>query len=816
MRVTHLMIGVSFLTLAAGGTASAQPTNITDVQCSPFQGNDCVVDNDDIRNDRNQATVRVNGRANNVLVRQVEDDIRSLVQIEGDENFVTHNQVGDAHSASATIVGNNNLNVVIQGDEENSASVTQQGNRNESNVLQGAVGALSGENNRATVVMRGSDLFSSVVQGSIGGGGPVATVAGPMAAGSDNIAQITLTNAAGGDGQLVQLSSVLQLSRGNTAIVNIVGGSALNNAANASNITQSNTQFRNNAAGNDFDVAPPTAANNPMTHNLADVSISGNGNNSFIQQNGVRNLARVSISRGGTGITATGGGTFDGLAFQGDREEGNTSLVSQFGRDLSVDISVGGRRDGQGGGNSLFVVQGGSCGCIELGRGHSATLYQFGTLSDLVVVQQNNQSSSAISATNPSGDQFGSVADISQSAFGSSIQLFQSGTNYAFISQGSASADVGNPAAGLGPGNAGTSGNNTLIVQQIDAGDRVTFSGGGGGPFAPPPSSSTEPRRNTFLASQAGRSNVGIVTQFATNASATLFQRRGSVASQVRIAQGLATADGFASAGGEGPASPSAAGVSVNLTASVDQGGSGFVDVRQDGGNLDATVRQNAVNFSTAVLGATPVVRLSQVGEWNSATVDQSGVNSLATVDQRNVGTSAFRSQITITQTGGGPGLNLAVARQTNASGGVSDPASLATGPAGDPDSRLAGARANLIEITQSNDSTVSAGGDNSATVEQRGSGQYGRIVQNGHNNEAGILQELGATSAVAIVEQLGSDNRFFITQDQANQFMRVRQTGAGNLIVTTVFGPASAPPGGVGGFGDGGPVATPPPFTPG
>ncbi len=106
--------------------------------------------------------------------------------------------------------------------------------------------------------------------------------------------------------------------------------------------------------------------------------------------------------------------------------------------------------------------------------------------------------------------------------------------------------------------------------------------------------------------------------------------------------------------------------------------------------------------------------------------------------------------------------------------------------------------------------STATAAGmvGNSATVRQQGLGQLGIITQAGRNNVAGILQGSGATNAVAIIEQTGNSNTFFITQTTAGQYMRVTQTGAGNVSTTAASG--GTPAGGTGTGGTTGTVTPP------
>jgi hypothetical protein len=279
-----------------------------------------------------------------------------------------------------------------------------------------------------------------------------------------------------------------------------------------------------------------------------------------------------------------------------------------------------------------------------------------------------------------------------------------------------------------------------------------------------------------------------------------LFQRRGSANLGTLIVQGFNCCVGSAvSTGGTAGA--------TNVFANVSQGGlGGTISIRQEGSNLNATVEQNNGEFltagrttnsdGTAIAGVVvPSVRISQVGNLNTARVTQTGSNSDASVDQRNRNTNtSLPSSVTIIQSGGSVnGSNTARALQTREDTGQStiaaSGANSQTGPTGDAETRLAGSSSgNIIEINQTNQSTgttATTGGNNSATVEQRGAGQVGRIFQTGFRNEAGILQELAATNSTAIITQTGSNNTFFVTQNSPNQFIRVNQTGGNNQTVT-------------------------------
>jgi hypothetical protein len=695
------------------------------------------------------------------------------------------------------------------------------GTFNSSSVVQGAnagsgigpsTGATGGENNQATVLLRGNNLSSTIVQGGAFNAG----LATNLPSAGNNVATVDLASEAASSNNAAvanQISSIRQESRGNTARVLIRGGrgsaTAADNDPNTATVTQRNTQFQSDAAGTGFQSGTPNATNNPTSNNTVDLSINGFGQQVIVTQDGVQNFTSASVNRGGTGTAGAAGQTqFEGLSFPIGRRAGNDLNVSQSGRNMTALVSVGGRdaENRQGRGNQLAITQRGVVDALtglptgaagDEGRGHSATVYQFGQLGRIGITQQNNTASTAQTTGNPGGQQFGSVADVSQSAFASTVTLTQRGTNSAFLSQGGGSADVG----------ANTSGNNQLVVDQTDAGDNPGGSSTDPDPFGGTDTGQGQPFSNVVIASQAGRFNVSVVNQNASNASASIFQRRGSSSATVSINQGMNA--GF----GSGAVTGTAAGGARDVTADVDQGGTGRIDIRQDGRDLRARVNQNNVEFSTnttAIPADQGVVQISQVGRNNSALVNQTGTFSTATVDQRfNNGTSSasFRNVVQIDQTGGNRAdrANIATARQ--GTGGtisgisaVGSPAS-GSGVAGDTaDNRAAGQRSAEIRISQTHPGT--GVGVNSATVEQRGAGQYGEITQNGRDNTAGILQTDTATNAVAIIRQNGDGNTFFIQQERPGQFFRVVQSGGNNNVITStgLENAGSTTPGGTGG----------------
>lgn len=814
MTRKHFLIGISTAALAAG-TASAQVSrDNTDAngnreveQCTV--NNTCNVDNQQAGNDRNFGLVSTGGSNNTLTVTQRGDDNSATVEANGSSNTGRVNQTGDDHVADIDMTGRLNTSFIDQNEEDNVATVIQintvsatgtsvnisgiaQGTALGTSGTAGATGSNPGENNVAAVSQNGTRLTSTIEQ---------AAAAAIDASADNNSATVTQT----GEGST---STVRQRSSGNIARVNMSQGGAnfgvpsadaRGNSRNQSTVIQTNTVLVDDAsttATGDFVAGTPSAANNPNSNNNADVAIAGLQNSSTVQQNGVNNLARVSMLGGGIGNTeATADLTnpanvgANGTALPPNRREGNTSDVTQVGQNLTYRASIGGvnpanGRNGRG--NSANVTQG-SAG--TLGSGHTTFMFQRGTLDTATVTQNNN-------ALGAGGAQQGSsVANIAQASFGSTATVTQTGTNEARVSQG-LNAN-------------GSGGQNGITITQVDQGDMTTggttptdpFGSGGGAPV-------TTGAQNFANVAQFGTGNTATVAQTATNASATVFQRRDSNDATVTVNQGTGAAGGGF---GSGVVTGTAA---VNVTALVRQGGTGTVDVRQDGTSLNAEVNQNNVATALVASGAgnaNPVALVSQVGRNNSATVNQEGINTSATVDQRFTNAGSLINTVRIDQQGGDAnGDNVAVARQGSGAGasstGVSSGAgAIASGPAGDPEARAAGARSAEIIIFQSNTATgATSGFANSATVEQRGAGQYARISQTGTDNEAGILQEAAATNAVAIIEQTGVGNTFFITQTDPGQFLRVSQNGGTNTVITGTGATSTGQttPGGVGSGG--------------
>jgi hypothetical protein len=774
MMRRQLLIGISTAALAAG-TAAAQTTtdsngNLAIEQCSP--GNFCEVDNVVAGNDRNRGFARASGgEGDRALIMQRGDDNSSTIeQAAGDENLARHIQQGDDHTSDTDQQGNFNVSYIVQGREDNNATVAQIGKSNGSYIAQGSrvieYGngepqfdmTIIGEDNLAIVSQTGSYLSSFISQGRGG--------SGSYGSADENEAMVIQT----GTGSL---SQVAQGSVGNSTTVRMAEGGP-SNEANRSYVTQTNDVYASDGEGG-LEEGFPGASNTVVSGNVADISIRGIQNKSFLRQNGVENIAIVTMLGGGPGVVQDGQAGPSGRRIPAGDPEGNRSYVQQSGANNFYEISVGGLG---GAGNRTDVNQGADNG-TGLGTNHRATVFQRGILDKVVVNQTNNSGQMTTTTGTGTGtamqdDQDGSIADVSQLSFNSRTTINQRGTNTAFVTQGANRTESGG-------------GDNVITITQTDAGD--TNASTSGGVFTPGTGNSTT-QRNFTEVTQYGIGNTATVQQNAVNGRATVFQRLGSRANTVNIRQG---AGGLAS--GATPADRQSN--NLTLTADVTQSGRGSsVTVGQSGQFLSATVSQT----SSATTDRSNSVNVSQVADNSIANVSQNGFSLSARIDQRGNGTSANPNRVTVTQSGDGHTAT-AVQESTSGASGNTGPATATGGnTAAFPRARAAGANSAEIEIMQSgsfSSATTAGTVGNSATVRQQGLGQLGIITQVGRNNVAGILQGSAATNAVAIIEQTGDGNTFFITQTTAGQYMRVMQTGSGNVSTTSASG--GTPPGGTG-----------------
>lgn len=783
-----MLIGIS--TAAIVAVASTVPaiaqtsTNTSTGNCTALApnspGGSCAIDNNAAGNDRNDAVVVQSGEGNFSRIVQRGDDNTGVIRQDGEVNSSILRQTGNGHFAENEQTGTLNSSEVRQFNDRNSATVRQTGQRNSSLIDQGT-GTIpnSGSGNLLSVSQNGTNLDSEVVQAYFEASILMIPSAGPA---DDNSATVTQT----GSGSRSFLG---QTSRGSVAHVSMgQGGTTAARSRNDSSVIQVNEFYTTDSATGALVVRGPgqgpAPANNPRADNLADVAVFGTQNDSAVVQDGVLNRAEVSMLGGGShNFGEPQANPNDpvigpsGQPLPTNAKRGNSSLIRQMGRGNRGAVSLGG---GGGRGNRSRIFQGGlslnftNYTEADLGRDHTAFVWQRGVLDTSDIRQDNNKRGfNGVVQT-------ASFADISQNSLNSTAYVEQLGTNSATVSQGT----------GAG------SGDNSLRLRQNDAGDETPIT------VAPEPVPVLT-ARNIAAVSQTGIGNGITIDQNARDATAVVWQQIGSRANTVEIEQGTGgqTAgennahDGTA-VGSQGgylaatvPADAADIGLgALNLTADVTQSrGSSRSRIRQDGQNLQALIIQVGIPDDQAVVAiATPnFAGISQINAWNSATVTQDGFSHTATVDQRGTGTGVRPNLVVIQQTGNS---HRALARQlvAVAPSAAGDPAA---GPApGDPAAasfrfaRPEGVNSAEIQIIQ-------RGSFNDAFVEQQGKGQFGRIEQEGSNNNAGILQGPAAANAVAVIEQFGHNNDFFIEQTAAGQYQQIRQTGNDNIVSNLIGG---------------------------
>jgi len=810
MTRTRLLIGISAAALAAG-TAGAQTTtdangNTAVRSCGTTTGtgaNTCAITQ---TGEESRAQITQNGTSNSASISQSGDFDSSTITQNGNSNAAAHTQAGNFQTSTSTQTGDENYSRIDQGDGRNSATVRQTTTGGEAGTqngtgttvfdnvsiiaqgtsqIQGNAAPLTvgtsaaagtpastpgfgGRNNVINVTQNGTNLYSNILQAAVAGG-----ETGPSA--DRNTATVTQS----GTGSS---TTIFQRSSGNSATVLLQGGGLetadAGTPANVSSLTQTNTTVVNDGeggyeagdpganvdAGDDDD---PAAGSNPTVGNTANIAIVGQGNSSTVDQNGVLNNVRVSMLNGGSGVTQADVEGRGGETIAPNRPQGNSTDIEQVGIGNQARVSSGGRTQGFGGsGNSSTITQGtaavggSSPTAAVIASNHSATVFQSGTLDTVRITQNDNNSGPDGDAQTGTVTGLASGANVAQRTLNSSASVTQSGTNFARVSQGG-----------------GDSGNLSATINQTDAGDETVITDEDDGDIFTPPTSTEEVivRQNSARISQAGISNVAGVTQNAVNASATVFQRLNSSDNTATVNQGNGSS-------------------SLSLTARIEQAGTGS----------SAGITQTAATESTA--------SITQSASFNSASITQDGSLHNATIVQLGSGTSEtddndtttttddvttfYRNSVSISQTGD---RHTAVARQ-EAGAGRSGATAPASGPTSGTYDRAAGAYSAEITIIQTGSRAEgTTTGGNSATVIQRGLGQFARIEQNGRANVASITQEAAATNAVAAITQTGNNNTYFITQNQAGQYQQVTQTGNNNTNTSVLTGGAAN--GGTGGI---------------
>jgi len=254
---------------------------------------------------------------------------------------------------------------------------------------------------------------------------------------------------------------------------------------------------------------------------------------------------------------------------------------------------------------------------------------------------------------------------------------------------------------------------------------------------------------NAAVVAQYGDRNTISSWQEGSKVNATLWQKLGSSDNSMTVNQGRRSSDATGA-----PACEPACQFASGGTATVTQAGRFNSASLHQYAASSASVEQ----LGTGTRDLPNVAYLAQTGAGNSATLLQSaGVGPSSSGDPAS-GNSAAQNQ----QQSGNPSA-------------TADPHYCAGG--------ARGAEARLLQ----------SGTNSTASVEQRGRGQFALIEQQGSANQASIVQDSGATNATAIIQQGGSGNSYSLTQTEAGQYMLVTQSGTNNSVTDVVRrGPGS------------------------
>ena len=437
------------------------------------------------------------------------------------------------------------------------------------------------------------------------------------------------------------------------------------------------------------------------------------------------------------------------------RDQSNSATVTQNGLRNVSQIAQGAEATATTDFDSTTFVSG--AGVLRSGTRNRASVSQVGNDFTSTIRQR------ARAGGGPAGDDnrvtlvqrgAGNSSTIVQESRSNSAEVYQreggasdAARNVTRITQGNSTAAAGSTVQTNNRANVAVSGtaNSATVAQDgINNGAEVT-QGLGQGSTVNVSQVGTAGQTRALIA-QYGDANAVTVAQASAGATATVWQQAGPVGGRsrgnaVEIQQGTGTT-------GTAEFSRGFFGNTASVTGAATRG-------------LVADVTQGA---GSAAAG------------FNLAQVYQDGVDLTATIQQAGTGTASLQNIARIAQQGSG-NTALAIQRSTVASGATG----AATGQPGDAYYFAGGTRSAEATILQS-------GNGNSATIEQRGQSQLARIEQGpGSGNTASILQEASAAFATAIIRQTGSNNSYAVTQDTANAYILVSQTGNNNTVTDVV-----------------------------
>ncbi|MDP9413402.1 MAG: hypothetical protein M3Q08_04770 [Pseudomonadota bacterium] len=812
----------SVLALSAG-IAAAQTTNVgsnTSTIERAGSNNQANVENGAPGSNRNSSSVSFNGNDNRVTVTQVGDDNSSTSRQVGDANFNGVRQTGDRNGAALLQAGNRNSSSVDQHIDpaigryaDRKASIEQRGSDNSSTVTQvhwdNSATVVQGSGNQAS-----NGSTSDVLQFSASNVARVTMLEGSVEAANRstieqtridpivtrNFAEVFVQGFGNGSGvfQMGQDNSttVTQTGTNNRSSSRTIGNgsrSAVRQTGDSNGVTLSQADGDRNSSTIDQHIDPAIGryanrqarveqhgSDNSSTvtqvhwDNSATVvqgiaapggpRLLSQGNTSQVIQFSAANVARVSMFEGSVQVpnrsfieqTRIDPLVTRNLADVSIRGFGNESRVRQAGIGHSARVSMLGGGIGSDGatgrrlGNLSFVGQVGSLlphvarvsiggNLAQQGVGTENSIFQQGdhaTISHQVVLWQRGQFTSLRidQLIRGSQDDGGAAADVAQSGTLNQIALTQWGRHRARLTQGFGR-------------------NSSLFINQYDTGGQPTRQDGGAGTRVTDPNAIYR-GNNVVTASQNGDRNVMSAAQEGADLSATLWQKVGSSDNNMSVIQG-ARGNNSECNGTTIPCQFAyASSAAVTQSGRLNAGRISQYSADPKAGHR-ARIEQLGSGFDIHVVTA-DIWQLG--GQSNSATILQTATVGVSSAGDPPSGNSAAQNR----QATGDPN---AAADEFYWPGG--------TRPTG----------AGVLQF----------GTNLTAAIEQRGRGQIATITQKGSNNEASILQDLGATNATAIIRQDGNGNSYSVTQTQPGQYILVTQSGDNNNATSVIQrGPGS------------------------
>jgi hypothetical protein len=768
----------------------------------------------------NQATIS-NGAPSN-------DNNNAQIVFEGSDNRTSIDQLGVDNGATSNQASNTNLSRIRQTGNRNSATLLQgQGNRNSSDIDQHVDPAISvNSDRRASVEQRGASNSSTVQQ--LGSNNSVTVSQGRSDALSQNGVSTIIQTSSGNAATVTMIgeangSSVTQ-ERVDPAVTLHVAEVAISGSANSSSVRQAGlslvgrvqqsghqnvaqVQQLNGADGSSSTITQLLDFNSASAR-----QIGGARNASTIRQTGLRNSATLLQEQGSRNSSNIDQSVDPAISINSDRQASvtqrgsdNSSTVQQLGSNSSATVVQG---------QATLLSQGTFSSIVQSGTGDVARVFLFeGSVeapNRSTIVQERIEAAKTEHVSDVSIRGIGNESSVRQTGVrhfaevsilrggvgtdastmqrrGNSSDVTQRGSlkgHVARLSIGGTGATqgIGTTTSVNQSGDHATISNAATVWQRgeftfLTIGQRIRGSQDDGGAFAD--------------VAQSGRQNQINLQQIGRH-SATVTQGLGSLSS-ISLTQydtGGGPRAGIGDAGTRA-FSPNHVYRGNNSFVAAQYGDRNSVTAWQEGADNNVTVWQkvgssnngiginqgrrfefNQFSYGSSIAG-------TQSGHFNSANFTQYGEGLSATVEQLGTGSAELPNIAQIRQI---TARSVAKIYQT-VNVGPSAAGDPSNGEVGDPGYFAGGARNVFADIRQS-------AADSTASIEQRGRGQYATIEQFGSRNEASILQDIAATNATAAIYQEGTGNSYSITQTRAGQYTSVSQRGDNNVVTTVVQRP--------------------------